>query len=188
MFRRLLIAFAMLVSAGLANASSVDFSSSFSFTQNGEEPLLIEPTPDNIVDLPGTVPNAWTAGGEDHYFRVTDGGGFTLSLIDLPSRFNSRDQFRVRVTFADGTQTEEKQFNSQPLEPLDFSAGSSQVGIAFVTVGCGRLCGSGDDDDYILRVTGPNVSAVPLPAAAWLFLSVIGGAGALRRLGRKTAV
>lgn len=45
---------------------------------------------------------------------------------------------------------------------------------------------SDSDQDLLIAKTNPNPPAVPLPAAAWMLLSAVGGAAGLRQL-RKTA-
>jgi hypothetical protein len=68
--------------------------------------------------------------------------------------------------------------------PLGYQFFGVQTQTAF---GSFRVDIGSSDYVYFDDIQFGEVSAVPLPAAAWLFLSVLGGAGVMRKFGKKSA-
>ena len=131
-------------------------------------------------DLSGTVPDAFTPGAADHVFNVTGDGDFAITLNGDGDLTNANDEFRVEITLASGSIGEQSFEDGAGTLTFTVADDAASFGEAFITVGCGSQCGS----DYTLTLSGANVSAVPLPAAAWLFLTAIAGLFGVKRLKR----
>jgi hypothetical protein len=144
----------------------------------------IELTGELIVPSPGT-------------FDVSGGTvqNFTMDLLrnnDGPDRFSTYSVGSTLVTVNEGTMFEGNIMNTwgAPFEIFDT--------ISFFTDGTWVCAGTpdflcftnsfplngGDGGNYTIS---PTVSAVPLPAAVWLFLSALGGLGLFGWRKRRTA-
>lgn len=98
------------------------------------------------------------------YFGVDSAGDYLISFDFLPSSSNSTGTGAVFLApLTEQSQAIVNVFNENPF-------------VATLAAGL-----------YVATYTSPGLSleiaAVPLPAAAWLFLSVLAGAGVLRRKG-----